>query len=109
MDEVVARLDGEQSSPADSEKLMLAVALLFDWFFKFDLPITNARYFSILGKRVVAAAWVINPNRLAGDSLKSIAKQTGISPVVLSRLTADFTKKFKISNHYQKHDWKNSK
>ena len=101
-DEVDRNLAGNPTmddEDAYREKLTLAMSTLFDWIISDMRP-------PLIGRRVIAAAWVVNPKRFGNASLRKLAKDLGCSIAHLSEMTAEFSRAFAISNRYQSHDWR---
>ena len=111
MDEVISRLDGEQ--PGDSETtmdktdLVKALREMFLWMTKAKAQ--DQRAVKAIGIRVIAAAWVINPEIFGNAPAHMVAKSFGIAHQSLKTKTADFSRVFKIQNRYQVHDWQNKR
>lgn len=105
---------GETSSEAVrsevQQKLALALGSILDWLMAIR-PLKRRWALRSIGLRTVAMAWVVNPERLNGDSIRSVAKQLGFTAANISPLTADFSRKFGgITNGFQnKHDWRHEK
>lgn len=99
----------------EKHRLALAMAFILDWLLAVDLDRGHA--LKSIGKRVVAMAWVLDPQRFAkrnGDelesiSLRSLAKQLGFSAPNISPTTAEFSRLTEIFNQFQDHDWKKKK
>jgi hypothetical protein len=67
----------------------------------------------LVGRRCIALGWVVNPDLFVGTlfngapSLRSLAKEMGISTPAISELTSEVTEAFGISNRSQVHgDWR---
>ena len=95
----------EGADNADSEALQLAVSNLLDWV----LERSSARRGDaarMAGRRLIALAWVMDPNRFGDDpSMSKVAKLLGVHKAILSELTAEFSRKFGLRNRHQKHGW----
>ena len=75
------------------------------WLLEVNLQDHRAR--ATIGVRAVAMAWVINPDQFQGASLAMIAKSMGFKGAnSLSPAAADFSRRFGITNRFQKHDWR---
>ena len=101
-DEVDRNLAGNPTmddEDAYREKLTMAMSTLFDWIISDMRP-------HLIGRRVIAAAWVVNPKRFGNASLRKLAKDLGCSIAHLSEMTAEFSRAFAISNRYQSHNWR---
>jgi hypothetical protein len=59
-----------------------------------------------LGRRVLAMLWVITPAELGGQSLRGLARESGVPIAPLTHLTADFSRQFGLVNGSQAHDWR---
>ena len=101
-DELHRRLGESELSNDDRLKLAEAIKAILDWLLKVDL--TKKRSLKIIGMRTLAMAWVVDPKRLNGDSLRSIGKQVGMSRGAFNRHSSEFSKLFAIVNQHQKHD-----
>ena len=72
-----------------------------------DVNLQDHRARATIGVRAVAMAWVINPDQFQGASLAMIAKSMGFKGAnSLSPAAADFSRRFGITNRFQKHDWR---
>jgi hypothetical protein len=64
----------------------------------------SKRAFEMIGRRVVAFWWGVNPLYFSGSpSLTSLAKRTGIDESGLSRISAEVTRAFGVHNRAQAH------
>lgn len=104
-DELEKRL-GEHEEPAERQYADLSRALkeILDWILDIDLGKDNAD--KIIGRRVIALAWVIDPSRFGGASVRKLSARLGFTAPVLSSITAEVSRKFRISNKFQSHDSK---
>lgn len=103
--DAVERAFGElRDDPDQRERLVTAMRFLFDWMIRGDLRRTCA--LRVIGKRALAAAWVVDPARFNNDSLRSIAKQLGCTAANISPLTAQFSRLTGIVNEFKDHDWR---
>ena len=91
----------------DRADLALALSQMFDWLLAVDLK--RASSVELVGRRVIALAWVMDCERFDGGSLTKLAGQLGITAAQLSELTADASRRFGISNSFQEHDSKGEK
>lgn len=99
--------DSQELGIADSAVLAKVIEQLFDWLATSN--INDPRCLKAMGMRVLAAAWVINPARYGNRSLHEIATKLGFGANNLSPLTAEFSRRFKVSNQFQAHDWRRKK
>lgn len=97
----------EITDTCDSKRLKFALSALLDW--QFDVDLNHFDALRAIGRRAVAMAWVIDPKRFNDDSLRSVSKRLGFSAPNLAPLTAEFSRLYKISNKFQKHDSKKGK
>lgn len=99
---------GGELSEHDLKKLATAVNAMLDWLIRGDLR--HKQSLRAIGKRAVAMAWVMNPERF-GDkaSLHSVSSMMGFKAANLSPLTAEFSRLFSLFNKYQNHDWRKDK
>lgn len=101
----------EPLSPDDSERVNKAISFILDWLLKVDLNNTHA--LKTIGKRAIAMAWVINPDRLKigsekqSSSLRQLSKQLGFTAPNIAPLTSEFSRLTKLTNRFQLHDSKN--
>lgn len=116
MDEVIRRLDGEsdnmgseQQQASDSTEVdaAKAIQMLLQWVSK--CKARDSRAITYVGKRAIAAAWVINPDLFGNAPGHMVAKSFGISCMKFSWMTAEFSRQFGIRNRFQDHDAKNKK
>jgi hypothetical protein len=82
---------------------------MLGWLHEIPFKRSDKRYARAVALRAIAMTWVVNPQRLNGQSLRSIAADFGGSgtAVVIARLSAEFSRKFKIKNCFKNHDWRN--
>lgn len=80
------------------------LAKILDYILDVDLSKANAPH--VIGRRLLALAWVIDPRRFQNASIRKLAKRLGASAPHLSNMAADSSRKFKISNRFQAHDWR---
>lgn len=110
MEDVIRALDGAGDAPRpdtemDKEDLAEALRLMFVWMTKAKAQ--DQRAVKSIGIKVIAAAWVMNPNLFGNAPAHMVAKSFGVSPQILKTKTADFSRVFKIKNRFQVHDWQN--
>jgi hypothetical protein len=98
---------GESEEPERNyDQFIAAMNVLFDWMLQGGLK-KGGDAFS--GRRLIALAWVINPNRFNGRSVASIARDIGISAPLLQKLTGEVSRTFGVRNRGQQHsngNWK---
>lgn len=111
MDEVMRRLDGdaepepmEDSTQPDAAQVM---RMLLEWIG--TCKARDPRAINYIGKRAIAALWVINPQLFGNAPGRMVAKSFGISYMKFSWITAEFSREFGIRNRFQDHDGKNKK
>src|SRR5437879_4548850 len=98
---------GEFEAKADREESKLlndTLKRIMDWVF--TTPTKPKRPAEMFGKRLVALAWVIDPERFGKDaSLTHVGRSIGVHKAVMSELTAEFSKRFGVRNKHQQHGW----
>lgn len=111
MDEVLRRLDGEaepetaeDSTQADAAQVM---QMLLEWIG--TCKARDPRAINYIGKRAIAALWVIKPEMFGDAPAQMVAKSFGISSLKFYHVTAEFSRKFGVRNRFQVHDWQNKK
>lgn len=70
---------------------------------------SDPRAINYIGKRAIAALWVINPQMFGDAPAQMVAKSFGISPLKFYHVTAEFSREFGVRNRFQVHDWQNKK
>ena len=94
-------------SPEDRQKLAEALQVVFQWAAKGARTQTGRAVKSpleIIGRRMVAAAWVLSPDYIDGSpSLTTLARKLGYSKYTLSILASEFSRRFGITNRPQSH------
>ncbi|MGN6556257.1 MAG: hypothetical protein ACTHLW_21305 [Verrucomicrobiota bacterium] len=102
--ELLRRIMGE----AKEEMGDVNYALLADVLREILTWLVKGKELKIVGKRAVALAWVVNPDLLDSKSMRSMARQLGLSRGVLCRETGEASRVFKIRNRAQAHskNWK---
>ena len=91
----------DHAGPAQMSQL---IGQLFDWLTHVNL--NDPRCIKSMGMRVLAAGWVLNPNRFGNRSLHNIALQLGFGPNNIAPLTAAFSRRFNVTNQFQSHNWR---
>ena len=81
-----------------------ALGRIFDFILDVDLDNSNAP--RLIGRKVLALAWVMDPRRFEDASIRKLAERLGCSAAWLSTLAADASRKMKVSNRFQSHDWR---
>lgn len=100
------------STTNDAERFQQAMKFILDWLLSVNLD--NHRALTAIGKRAIAMAWVIDPERFKrGDarqspSLRQLSKQLGFTAPNISPLAADFSRISGLKNQFQRHDWRNT-
>lgn len=92
---------------ADCEKMLIAIRQLLNWMATVNL--SDKRCLKAVGLRVLAAAWVMDPARFDNRSLHAIALQLGFGANNIAPHTADFSRRFGITNQFQSHNWRTKK
>ena len=106
-DSVYAGL-GEAGSRDDAERLALALRRLLQWMLQVDYNLTASPLMpdTLIGRRVVALAWVTNPDLFPDSpSLRQLSRQLGITAPILAALTGEVCREFGIQNRAQDHAW----
>ena len=88
----------------DRAQLGQLLSQIFNWLTEGNL--SDPRCLKSMGMRVLAAGWVLDPNRFGNRSLHSLALQLGCSPNNIAPFTAAFSRRFKVSNQFQSHNWR---
>lgn len=88
-----------------ADDLNAAFLKIFVWLTKAKAH--DQRAIKSLGIKVVAAAWVMNPELFGGAPAHMVARSFGVSPQIMKTYTAAFSREFKIQNRFQAHDWQN--
>lgn len=91
----------------DFKALGQSLARIFDWVL--DIDLTRKAAPRLAGRRIIALAWVMDPDRFHGASMRKLAEQLGMTAPNLSKLTAAASRAFSIANKFQAHDWKKIK
>jgi hypothetical protein len=105
-DELYRRLDESDPGRVEDTAAMLAEPLraVFDWVLDTDLQRRGAA--GLVGKRLIALAWVITPAMFEGSpSMRKLAARLSIKPALMHRLTAMASKRFGVVNRGQSHGW----
>lgn len=104
-EEVFASLDGHGST-TDGDRAAEALRQLLAWVVGVRLNRSNSQHArKHVCARALALAWTVNPAMLEGKSLARVAADIGISPDVMHRTSADFSRRFKFRNPGQRHAW----
>jgi len=109
-EEVYRRLDGEPSEPLpDSTQPNTAemLSLLMEWLKSDCKAREDERAVNYIGKRAIAAIWVVKPELFGNVAGHMVAKSFGISSFKFSKAASEFGRVFGIRNCYQRHDAKN--
>jgi hypothetical protein len=93
-----------ESIGPDYEAMSDALRNLFDWLLAVNLDGRNPA--RAAGLRLMALAWVMNPDRFDGASLRKLTRSMGVSAGRFSTLAAEVRRTFRLSNPFQKHDWR---
>ena len=112
MEELMRRLDGEpepkdesiDSTQPDAAQVM---QMLLQWIG--TCKARDPRAINYIGKRAIAALWVIKPEMFGDAPAQMVAKSFGISPLKFYHVTAEFSRSFGVRNRFQVHDWQNKK
>lgn len=112
MDEVLRRLDGDADEPERNEDSTQpdpgqVMRVLLTWIG--SSKARDPRAINFIGKRAIAAVWVINPKLFGDAPAHMVAKSFGISSMKFNRVTAEFSRQFGLRNRFQDHDWQNKK
>src|SRR5262245_23619970 len=70
----------------DYAAMGVALRAILDWVLKVDMAKPSAATF--IGRRVIALAWVLDPERFKGASVRKLAKSLGVTPPVISKPAA---------------------
>jgi len=102
-------MDDEDAIKSEvNQRLVVVVETMFRWIT--DCRIMGVKGQARIGRRFIALAWVVNPSLFeCGPSLRSLALRLGVHVVTMSRLTAEVSRQFGVSNPAQQHDWKRGK
>jgi hypothetical protein len=106
-DAVCERL-GEELNREDKEKLALALRRIFQWVldFEYDIKASPLMPDTLIGRRLVALAWVVNPDLFPGSpSLRRLSRHLGITAPIMAELTGEVCREFGIQNRAQDHAW----
>jgi hypothetical protein len=97
----IYRDEPEQESNHDASGAQLALLLWLKADYCDNISNQSAER---IGRRVIAAMWVINPGLFDGTpSLTTLAKRIGMDHTGLSRLVAEVTRELGIKNRAQAH------
>lgn len=101
-DEIHHRVDGEPVRDVEPDQAATALREIMAWAVSVDLKSRHAQV--SIARRVIAIAWVTNPELFEGaPSLTQLAKRLRIPVSRLAEQSAEVTKRFGISNRYQTH------
>lgn len=108
--ELTRLIDGEKQSEVASEDQTsidraALLSVLMEWIG--ECKASDARAVNYIGKRAIAALWVLNPERFGNLAAHKVAKSFGLSPCKFKWITAEFSRRFKVQNQFQAHDWQN--
>ena len=94
--------DDEQPSPSQRADLAHALRIIFQWVCSGNRH--DPRYSKHLGRRCVAALWVVSPEYFEGRSLTELANERGIdcTRATLSKESAAFSRLTTLRNGGQK-------
>lgn len=102
-DAVEAAFSEVTGTPEDAEKFKQVTNWLLDWLLKVDL--NDNRALKAIGKRAVAMAWVLEPERFGEKaSLRSLSRLLGFTAPNIAPITAEFSRRTGIRNKFQDHD-----
>jgi hypothetical protein len=106
-DEVAAALGEDVDMTRDEVREQVATALAGMLRFCLNTDLTNKKAEQIIGRRLVALAWVVNPGLFDGSpSLIKLSKRMGMQSIYkLAVLTGEASRHFKIQNRAQAHAW----
>lgn len=106
-DDVARALGEDVDLERDDVREMVANAIAGIMRFCLNTDITNKRAEQIIGRRLIALAWVLNPGLFEGSpSLIKLSKRMGMkSPFALHILSGEVTRNFGIKNRAQAHAW----
>jgi hypothetical protein len=96
-------------SQEDAVKLRQALLFVLNWLLKVDL--NDRRVLKNIGKRAIAMAWVIDPDRFRGEdervnpSLRQLSRQLGFTAPNIAPITSEFSRLTGILNQFQFHGW----
>lgn len=88
------------------EQFAIFINQLLNWMMSHSLR--KGGTLRSIGLRAVAATWVMYPARFGDCSLNHLAMQIGFGSNNIAPLTADFSRRFKITNKFQSHNWRRS-
>jgi hypothetical protein len=92
-EEVFADLDGDRTP--DGERAAEAMRQLMAWL------VAGRTTQAHITARALAMVWIVRPDAVDGKSLNQVAKSVGLSPDVMHRASADFSRTFGIRNRGQ--------
>lgn len=100
-EEVFEHLDGQIEDWQDDDlhdRMVRFVKAVFE--FCTDTTLTH-KADAMIGRRLIALAWVVCPDAFDGASLASIAPKLGFTPAILHSLSAEVSRTFKVQNRRQ--------
>ena len=107
MAEVVRDLDGDSEQAVlrpDTDmsraELVEAFRTISKWMV--DTKARDPRGLKSIGIQTLAAFWVINPDLFEGMSACKLAESFRLNPNHFKGLTAEFSRQFRIQNHFQR-------
>jgi hypothetical protein len=95
-------------SPGDYARATVVLQAVLKWLVQ-DERGKGRRFGTKALRRLVAFLWAVDPAYFKEEpSLSELARKMGIHKVILSRHSAEVTKRFQVSNRFQHaHDWRN--
>jgi len=111
MEAMIRHLDGEEDEDVKDDSSHVDAAEVIQMLLKWisASKARDTRAIAFVGKRAIAAAWVINPDLFGGAPGHMVAKSFGISHMKFSWMTAEFSREFGVRNRFQDHDGKAKK
>ncbi len=92
--------------PKSRADLARALHEILKWLIPNPDRLNNPDNLKAIGIKVIAMAWTLDPSRFGNDSLAKISKHMGFTAANISPLTADFSRRFGVTNEFQKHNWR---
>lgn len=102
-DEVDRALVGEPILEDARAETVLAMGRIFDWLLS---PPTSGKFMTVIAVRLIALAWVIDPERFGGASLRQLSESNKLGLAALSTAAAEASRRLGLANNFQKHDWR---
>jgi len=105
---VYSDLDGAdpEETEANYKRMGQALQSILDWVLSVDL--TSPTACKLIGRRVLALVWSLDPSRFQDASVRKLAEQIGVAAPALSKIAANASRDFHITNAFKGHDWKNN-